>query len=613
MKKLILISGLLIAFNLHSQWEPVGDKIKTKWSDSIDPESVLQEYPRPLLVRKNWKNLNGLWDYSINGKGQPKPKSYDGKILVPFAIESSLSGVQKRISKSNELWYYRDFSIPRKWRKKQIIIHFGAVDWESELWINGKKVGEHRGGFDPFSFNITPFLKKGKMQKLELKVWDPSDDGFQPRGKQIKSPRGIWYTPVSGIWQTVWLEPVDKKYISKIHIIPDIDNESINIKAATSYDSKEDFLEITINENDKSVFKVKVKYDSEISIPIKNPKLWSPESPFLYGLQIKLISKGKKLDVIESYVGMRKISINKDVNGTMRMQLNNNDYFQLGTLDQGWWPDGLYTAPTDEALKFDIIKTKELGFNMIRKHVKVESARWYYHADKIGMLVWQDMPNGEKIKTPKWQANKFFDGEEFMPSLESEINFKNEWKEIMDFLYSNPSIVCWVPFNESWGQFKTEEISEWTKSFDPSRLVNAASGGNYYRVGDVTDTHNYPEPKMKFYDPNRANVLGEYGGIGLAIENHLWQKDRNWGYIRYKNSKDATDQYVNFANQLLKMVRLGFSGAIYTQITDVEGEVNGLMTYDREVMKLDLNKVREVNLKLRKSLPVDYIRIMPDK
>ena len=481
------------------------------------------------------------------------------------------------------------------------------------MWINDKKVGVHKGGFDPFSFNITPFLKKEKTQKLELKVWDPTDDGFQPRGKQIKSPRGIWYTPVSGIWQTVWLEPVEKNYISKIHIIPDIDNENISIKAVTSYDSKDDFLEIIINEDGKIVSKVKVSYNPEIKIPINNPKLWSPESPFLYELNIKLISKGKVIDVVESYAGMRKISVNKDVNGTLRMQLNNKDYFQFGTLDQGWWPDGLYTAPTDEALKFDIIKTKDLGFNMIRKHVKVEPARWYYHADKLGILVWQDMPNGEKIKIPEWQSNKFFDGDEFIPSKESEMNFKNEWKEIMDFLYSNPSIVCWVPFNESWGQFQTEEISQWTKAYDPSRLVNAASGGNYYRVGDITDIHNYPEPKIKFYDRERTNVLGEYGGIGLAVKGHLWQKNKNWGYLRYNNSKDATDQYVNFANQLYKMVRLGFSAAIYTQITDVEGEINGLMTYDRKIMKLDLKRVREVNLKLTKSLPNEYIRIMPDK
>jgi|TARA_B110000881_G_scaffold192700_1_gene185553 beta-galactosidase/beta-glucuronidase len=613
MKKIIIIIVFFTTFNLHSQWKPAGDNIKTKWADNIDPENVLKEYPRPLLVRKDWKNLNGLWDYSITGKGMSKPKSFDGKILVPFSIESSLSGVQKRISENNELWYYHNFSIPRKWKKKQIILHFGAVDWKSELWINDKKVGIHKGGFDPFSFNITPFLNKGKMQKIELKVWDPTDDGFQPRGKQIKSPRGIWYTPVSGIWQTVWLEPVNKKYISKIHIIPDIDNENISIKAVTSYDSKDDFLEIIINEDGKILSKVKVRYNSEIKVPINNPKLWSPESPFLYELNIKLISKGKVIDVVESYAGMRKISINKDVNGTLRMQLNNKDYFQFGTLDQGWWPDGLYTAPTDEALKFDIIKTKDLGFNMIRKHVKVEPARWYYHADKLGILVWQDMPNGEKINSSEWQSDKFFNGDEFIPSNESAMNFKNEWKEIMDFLYSNPSIVCWVPFNESWGQFQTEEISEWTKAFDPSRLVNAASGGNYYRVGDVTDIHNYPEPKMKFYDPERTNVLGEYGGIGLAIDGHLWQKNKNWGYLRYNNSKDATDQYVNFANQLYKMVRLGFSGAIYTQITDVEGEVNGLMTYDRKIMKLDLKRVREVNLKLTKSLPNEYIRIMPDK
>ena len=309
---------------------------------------------------------------------------------------------------------------------------------------------------------------------------------------------------------------------------------------------------------------------------------------------------------------MRKISIKKDVNGTRRMMLNNKEYFQFGTLDQGWWPDGLYTAPSDEALKFDIFKTKEFGFNMIRKHVKVEPARWYFHADKIGMLVWQDMPNGEKIERPKWQRNNFFNGQEFIPSFESEMNFKNEWNEIIDFLYSNPSIVCWVPFNEAWGQFKTEEISQLTKNIDPSRLVNAASGGNYYNVGDITDIHNYPEPKMLFYNPNQSNVLGEYGGIGLAIENHLWQSDKNWGYVKYKSSEKATDEYVNFANQLLEMVLKGFSGAIYTQTTDVEGEVNGLITYDRKIIKLDMERVKEINKKVIKELPAKFIRIPPN-
>ena len=601
-----------ISINVNSQWKPVGDNIKTKWGENINPNNVLQEYPRPILVRNDWKNLNGLWDYTITSKGENKPENYDGEILVPFPIESSLSGVRKRISKEQELWYHKNFQIPKKWKSKEIIIHFGAVDWESELWINDINVGLHKGGYDPFSFNITPYLRKGKNQKLELRVWDPTDDGFQPRGKQIKNPKGIWYTPVSGIWQTVWLEPVNYKHITNIHTTTDIDDSSVRIKLFSSYDFKDDLIEFVLKEDEKVLQKTIIKADLETKISFENPKLWSPESPFLYDLEIKLISKGKIIDHIETYFGMRKISIKKDVNGTRRMMLNNKEYFQFGTLDQGWWPDGLYTAPSDEALKFDIFKTKEFGFNMIRKHVKVEPARWYFHADKIGMLVWQDMPNGEKIERPKWQRNNFFNGQEFIPSFESEMNFKNEWNEIIDFLYSNPSIVCWVPFNEAWGQFKTEEISQLTKNIDPSRLVNAASGGNYYNVGDITDIHNYPEPKMLFYNPNQSNVLGEYGGIGLAIENHLWQSDKNWGYVKYKSSEKATDEYVNFANQLLEMVLKGFSGAIYTQTTDVEGEVNGLITYDRKIIKLDMERVKEINKKVIKELPAKFIRIPPN-
>ena len=601
-----------ISINVNSQWKPVGDNIKTKWGENINPNNVLQEYPRPILVRNDWKNLNGLWDYTITSKGENKPENYDGEILVPFPIESSLSGVRKRISKEQELWYHKNFQIPKKWKSKEIIIHFGAVDWESELWINDINVGLHKGGYDPFSFNITPYLRKGKNQKLELRVWDPTDDGFQPRGKQIKNPKGIWYTPVSGIWQTVWLEPVNYKHITNIHTTTDIDDSSVLIKLFSSCDFKDDLIEFVLKEDEKVLQKTIIKADLETKISFENPKLWSPESPFLYDLEIKLISKGKIIDHIETYFGMRKISIKKDVNGTRRMMLNNKEYFQFGTLDQGWWPDGLYTAPSDEALKFDIFKTKEFGFNMIRKHVKVEPARWYFHADKIGMLVWQDMPNGEKIERPKWQRNNFFNGQEFIPSFESEMNFKNEWNEIIDFLYSNPSIVCWVPFNEAWGQFKTEEISQLTKNIDPSRLVNAASGGNYYNVGDITDIHNYPEPKMLFYNPNQSNVLGEYGGIGLAIENHLWQSDKNWGYVKYKSSEKATDEYVNFANQLLEMVLKGFSGAIYTQTTDVEGEVNGLITYDRKIIKLDMERVKEINKKVIKELPAKFIRIPPN-
>ena len=599
MKKHVLFCCCYFFFIcVQAQWKPEGNKIITKWAESINPEYVHQEYPRPRLVRNEWKNLNGLWDYEITKLGVNKPNFYKNKILVPFPIESSLSGVHKNVGKDNELWYHSTFIIPKLWKGKNIILHFGGVDWKSEVWINDVYVGSHQGGYDPFSFDITSYLNNKKNQKLVVKVWDPTDEGYQPRGKQTINPHGIWYTAVTGIWQTVWIEPVNSNYIKTVNIVSNVDESNISIKLVSSETLEKDYFEVIIKDGNTIVSSVKSPVKFNLDVLINNAKLWSPESPFLYDMEINLVSNGKIVDSIKSYFAMRKISTRKDENGIFRLQLNNEDYFQFGTLDQGWWPDGLYTAPSDDALKYDIIKTKELGFNMIRKHVKVESARWYYHADKIGMLVWQDMPNGENFRFPKWQRDKFFDGNEFIPSSESEDNFRSEWKKIIDFLYSNPSVVCWVPFNEAWGQFKTVEISEWTKIYDPSRLVNSASGGNYYRTGDITDTHNYPDPKMLFFDNERVNVLGEYGGIGLAIDGHLWQPDKNWGYIKFKNSIEATDQYVSLANQLYKMIESGFSAAIYTQITDVEIEVNGLMTYDRKIVKLDLERVREINRKI---------------
>ena len=599
MKKHVLFCCCYFFFIcVQAQWKPEGNKIITKWAESINPEYVHQEYPRPRLVRKEWKNLNGLWDYEITKLGVNKPNFYKNKILVPFPIESSLSGVHKNVGKDNELWYHSTFIIPKLWKGKNIILHFGGVDWKSEVWINDVYVGSHQGGYDPFSFDITSYLNNKRNQKLVVKVWDPTDEGYQPRGKQTINPHGIWYTAVTGIWQTVWIEPVNSNYIKTVNIVSNVDENNISIKLISSEILEKDYFDVIIKDGNTIVSSVKSPVKSNLDVLINNAKLWSPESPFLYDMEVNLISNGKIVDSIKSYFAMRKISTRKDENGIFRLQLNNEDYFQFGTLDQGWWPDGLYTAPSDDALKYDIIKTKELGFNMIRKHVKVEPARWYYHADKIGMLVWQDMPNGENFRFPKWQRDKFFDGNEFIPSSESEDNFRSEWKKIIDFLYSNPSVVCWVPFNEAWGQFKTVEISEWTKIYDPSRLVNSASGGNYYRTGDITDIHNYPDPNMLFFDNERVNVLGEYGGIGLAIDGHLWQTDKNWGYVKFKNSIEATDQYVSLANQLYKMIESGFSAAIYTQITDVEIEVNGLMTYDRKIVKLDLGRVREINRKI---------------
>ncbi|WP_163708753.1 glycoside hydrolase family 2 protein [Mangrovibacterium lignilyticum] len=590
----------LISTSSFAQWQPAGEKIKTKWADEIDVNNVLPEYPRPLIEREAWKNLNGLWDYAILPVGEFEPTAFDGQILVPFAVESSLSGVQKRIDENQELWYKRSFTIPSNWKGENIIIHFGAVDWKTEVFVNDIKIGSHQGGFTPFSFDVTAYLNKSGEQKLVVKVWDPSDKGYQPRGKQTSNPEGIWYTPVSGIWQTVWMEPVSQKYITAIRPTADIDHGRLTLELGTSGTSQGDYYKVDVYDGGKTVASTKAAADEKATIALKDAKLWSPDSPFLYDLKVALISNGKIVDEVSSYVAMREVSTKRDENGIVRLQLNNHDLFQFGPLDQGWWPDGLYTAPTDEALKYDIEKTKAWGFNMIRKHVKVEPARWYTHCDQLGILVWQDMPSGDR--SPQWQPRNYFNGNERIRSAESEANYRAEWKGIMDYLYANPSVVCWVPFNEAWGQFKTKEIVEWTKNYDPSRLVNPASGGNHYQVGDMLDLHHYPGPNLFLYDAQRATVLGEYGGIGLALDNHLWTPDRNWGYVQFKTSDEVTNQYVEYGEKLLKLIKSGFSAAVYTQTTDVEVEVNGLMTYDRKVIKIDEKRVAEINRKICKSL-----------
>jgi beta-galactosidase/beta-glucuronidase len=592
---LLILSGVLMTATAQF-WQPAGDRIKTPWAEKIDPANPLPEYPRPQMVRDEWMNLNGLWNYALLKKGSSIPETYDGKILVPYPVESALSGVQKRVGENLELWYHRTFSIPSGWKNKNVLLHFGAVDWQADVWVNNIRVGVHQGGYSPFHFDITPFLTKEREQVLTVKVWDPTGKGFQPRGKQVEEPRGIWYTPVTGIWQTVWLEPVEKTHISHLKTVPNIDGGNVTVHATTSGTVASDIIEVKIVENGKVVSTGKAAAGQDVLAAVPDARLWSPESPFLYDMVVTLLRGGELLDEVKSYVGMRKISTARDKNGIVRMQLNNRDYFHFGPLDQGWWPDGLYTAPTDEALLYDIQKTKDFGFNMIRKHVKVEPARWYYHCDRQGILVWQDMPSGDR--SPQWQSRNYFNGIEFRRSAVSEENFRREWKEVMDLTISNPCVVVWVPFNEAWGQFKTPEIVEWTKNYDPSRLVNPASGGNHYDVGDILDMHNYPNPVMGLFDSKRVNVLGEYGGIGLAVEGHLWETGRNWGYIQYKTSEEATRAYLDLADKLKELIPYGYSAAVYTQTTDVEIEVNGLMTYDRKVIKLIEEQIREKNLEI---------------
>ncbi|MEG1649488.1 MAG: glycoside hydrolase family 2 TIM barrel-domain containing protein, partial [Rikenellaceae bacterium] len=516
----------------------------------------------------------------------------DGKILVPFAVESSLSGVGKSVSPSQELYYAREFTIPSQWKEQRVLLNFGAVDWRADVWVNEVKVGEHTGGYTPFSFDITSAISRKGVNNIVVKVWDGTDSGFQPRGKQVSKPGGIWYTPVTGIWQTVWLEPTSLSYITDVRSTPDIDNNILKVDVLTA--AKESVVSVVVKDGDKIVASGRslAGVTTEIKMP-KDAKLWSPESPFLYDMEVSIASDGVVTDKVESYAAMRKFSTARDASGIVRLQLNNKNLFQFGPLDQGWWPDGLYTAPCDEALKYDIIKTKDFGFNMIRKHVKVEPARWYTHCDQLGVIVWQDMPNGDQ--GGQWIMDRYYDRPENPRRAESIANYKKEWKEIMDYLYSHPSIGVWVPFNEGWGQFNTTEIAAWTKAYDPTRLVNPASGGNHFSCGDMLDIHHYPNPAITLYEGARATVLGEYGGIGLVFKDNVWEKGRNWGYVQYENSKDVTDKYIEYTEMLKNLIRSGISGAVYTQTTDVEIEVNGFMTYDRKIIKMDEQRIKKAN------------------
>ncbi len=606
MRKQIIAIGLALftcsAIAQQNSWKMVEGRIATPWAGKVNPVNPLPEYPRPHMVReKNWLNLNGLWDYTIKPEAGDIPAVFDGKILVPFAAESALSGVGKTVGGDHKLWYRRQIPVPASFKNKTVLLHFGAVDWQCEVYVNNQIAGNHQGGYDPFSIDITRFLKSG-IQEIVIGVWDPSDEGPQPRGKQVNKPHAIWYTPVTGIWQTVWLEAVPKTFIVSTKHTPDIDQQMIKVEAELVDAKPGDLLKVSAWDGARMIAE-KTTDTKEVSLQIQDAKLWSPSNPFLYDLRVAIIRKGKVVDEVKSYFAMRKISRGPDANGVQRMLLNNEFTFQFGPLDQGWWPDGLYTAPTDEALRFDVEKTKEMGFNMIRKHVKVEPARWYYHCDRLGMLVWQDMPSGDMGN--RWEMRPGIIGNATSKDRtpESEEIFRTEWKAIMDATYNFPSIVVWVPFNEAWGQFKTEEIVAWTKQHDPSRLVNTASGGNFHATGDIIDLHNYPEPVMPdpaLYGRDRVIVLGEYGGLGLPLEGHTWQSKDNWGYQSFPNKDELLNKYVSFITRFEPLIVQGLSAAVYTQTTDVEIETNGLMTYDRKVIKMPEAKLYEVHQQLYK-------------
>lgn len=591
---LFLIVGSDFIFAQDTGWKISGDKITTQWAQHVDQLNPLPEYPRPQMVRSDWKSLNGLWDYAIIKANEPLPKTFQGKILVPFPVESALSGVNKSVGPENCLWYRTKFTVPSTFRKKNILLHFGAVDWLSDIYINGKKIGSHKGGYDPFTFDITGFIK-GADQVLELRVTDPVDNGPQPRGKQVLNPHGIWYTSVTGIWQPVWIEAVPPTYISSTKQVPDIDKGLLNVDVVVENRLPGDSVYASAWDGNKKIAAAESSDGTGIVLTINDKKLWSPDDPFLYDLKISVIRNGKVADEVKCYFAMRKISLMPDENGVLRMMLNNNFVFQYGPLDQGWWPDGLYTAPNDEALLFDITKTKEMGFNMIRKHVKVEPARWYYHCDRTGVLVWQDMPSGD-LGGNQWNTRPGMEGgSDKVRTQSSEMIYRVEWNAIIDYLYNFPCIVVWVPFNEAWGQFKSAEITDWTMHKDPFRLVNCASGGNFYEVGHILDVHNYPGPVMakpEIFGHKQALVLGEFGGLGLPQEGHTWLDKNNWGYQTFQDADTLFKSYQGYLEQIVPFIKRGLSAAIYTQTTDVEVETNGLMTYDRKIVKIPEDRLK---------------------
>lgn len=608
MKTLLLILVVLFSVpcTFAQEWKPAGDKIMTQWGETLDSKNVWQEYPRPQLQRTNWQNLNGMWEYSILPKNLPTPKKYQGEILVPFCVESSLSGVGKEFKPDDRLWYRREFVLPEGWSANRIMLNFEAVDWSATVWVNEALVGSHKGAYDRFSFDITPYLNKKGPQELVVAVDDPSSLGEQPRGKQQLNQHGIWYTPVSGIWQTVWLEAVSSDaFIKEVRITPDVDGEQVCLAPMLNAANPGNYsVKVTILQQGAEIATASFPAETEHTLAIDHPRLWSPDDPFLYDVKLLLFnSEGKEVDRVSSYVGMRKISLG-EIKGTRALFLNNKPLFHYGTLDQGWWPDGLHTPPSDDAMKYDLEVTKKMGFNMIRKHIKVEPDRWYYHCDRLGIMVWQDMPSVMVVfpgEEDDGGATRLFvgrDQEDPPRRTEETAQFEWELRRMIDLHYNAPSIVIWVPFNEGWGQYTTCRINDMVKAYDPSRLVNPVSGWSLRSCGDIYDIHSYhTRVTVPPVTTDRASVMGEYGGIGLPVEGHLWNPEmRNWGYQTYQSTEELIKHYKYKFDQIVEMKKsMGLSAAIYTQTTDVEGEVNGLMTYDRKVIKMPVEKLHEMH------------------
>lgn len=581
----VAVHSVPLSAQPQGEWQPAESPLLTEWADDINPDSPLPEYPRPKMRRDHWTNLNGLWDFQISGKRGKD--DYEDQILVPYPVESALSGVKKRVGADNRVWYRRTFTVEAS-DEERVLLHFGASDWETHVFVNDEYVGMHQGGYDPFTFDVTEELQEDGEQTLEVTVWDPTDRGHQPVGKQTHDPRSIWYTPVTGLWQTVWLEVVPETYIHDLKVTPQLEQERVRIEVEAPEAPDEYQVRAVVRTDDGPVSRAEGPPQNRLYVQWDDPRSWSPDDPFLYDLEVSLLDdEGSEVDRVRSYVGMRSVSVAEAEDGHMRLFLNGEPRFQIGPLDQGWWPDGLYTAPTDEALKYDLEVLKDLGYNMLRKHVKVEPQRFYYWADRIGLLVWQDMPNGD-IRPGSIPER----------SPESAAQFRTEYKRMIDALSHYPSIIMWVPFNEGWGQFDTEKIVKWTKKYDPTRLVNNASGWHDRGVGDVVDEHHYPGPGMPDPEDNRAAVLGEYGGEALVVKEHLWVEDFSRAPSHYETSQSEEalhEAYDGMIEELEPLKEDGLAAAVYTQVTDVESEVNGLMTYDRAVIKFDEAHMRQLH------------------
>jgi hypothetical protein len=578
-------------------WQPAKGPLATRWATAVSPAKVHAEYPRPQLVRERWLNLNGIWEFKELKQDEQVEfgKSLPERILVPFPIESSLSGIGRRMQRAV---YRREFEVPNDWTNPnphspscRVVLHFGGVDWHAIVRVNGRRIDDHKGGYGALFIDITDSLRPSGPQELLVEVADPTDAGTQPRGKQVRDPKGIFYTPTTGIWQTVWLEPVPRPNLDGVVLVPDVESARLEVRPGRK-DGAAEVLEIeaVVLDGDEEVSRVSANWRKDFFVQIPEPKLWSPGNPHLYELRLTLrhaMHPDLVADSVSSYFAMRKVSLGQDDHGVTRILLNNKPYFNLGLLDQGFWPDGIYTAPTDEALRYDIEQTKALGFNTIRKHVKVEPDRWYYWCDKLGVLVWQDMPSGDKSIGG--------DDPDITRTPESAAQYEAELRAMIAQLRNHPCIIMWVPFNEGWGQFDTARITKLVKDLDPTRLVNSASGWTDRGTGDILDIHAYPGPAAPKWESSRAAVLGEFGGLGLRIEGHTWSKE-SWGYQGMSDAEELTDRYVSLLRKVHELKeKAGLSAAIYTQTTDVETECNGLMTYDRAMVKMDAARVAAAN------------------